>query len=261
MSPRRAARVAVAAVLAVAAVADRGPREQRDRAAGRRPPRPPRRRPTPSTLTVRYSRRPGGRRQVAHLRCTTVARDRRRLPARGRRAPRVRARARGSGLLTTGPATRTAPAARSSAARSARSSPAGSATAASGACFKRTDGCEVADWRSAMPLLPRPAEPDRMATRTDRLPIGIDDVHAAAERLRGVAHRTPVLTSRTLDERCGGRVFLKAENFQRDRRVQVPRRLQRGDRARARARRGRRLVGQPRPGASPCRRRCTACTR
>src|SRR3954465_12462871 len=54
-----------------------------------------------------------------------------------------------------------------------------------------------------------------MATQTDRLPIGIEDVHAAAERLRGVAHRTPVLTSRTLDERCGGRVFLKAENLQR----------------------------------------------
>jgi threonine dehydratase len=54
-----------------------------------------------------------------------------------------------------------------------------------------------------------------MTTETDRLPIGIDDVHAAAERLRGVAHRTPVLTSRTLDDRCGGRVFLKAENLQR----------------------------------------------
>jgi threo-3-hydroxy-L-aspartate ammonia-lyase len=54
-----------------------------------------------------------------------------------------------------------------------------------------------------------------MATQTDRLPIGIDDVRAAAERLRGVAHRTPVLTARTLDERCGGRVFLKAENLQR----------------------------------------------
>jgi threonine dehydratase len=54
-----------------------------------------------------------------------------------------------------------------------------------------------------------------MTTQTDRLPIGIDDVHAAAERLHGVAHRTPVLTSRTLDERCGGRVFLKAENLQR----------------------------------------------
>jgi threo-3-hydroxy-L-aspartate ammonia-lyase len=54
-----------------------------------------------------------------------------------------------------------------------------------------------------------------MATQTERLPIGIDDVRAAAERVRGVAHRTPVLTARTLDERCGGRVFLKAENLQR----------------------------------------------
>jgi threonine dehydratase len=54
-----------------------------------------------------------------------------------------------------------------------------------------------------------------MAMQTEQLPIGIDDVRAAAERLRGVAHRTPVLTARTLDERCGGRVFLKAENMQR----------------------------------------------
>ncbi|HEY0394629.1 MAG TPA: threo-3-hydroxy-L-aspartate ammonia-lyase [Candidatus Elarobacter sp.] len=41
------------------------------------------------------------------------------------------------------------------------------------------------------------------------------DVRAAAERLRGVAHRTPVVTSATLDERTGARVFLKAENLQR----------------------------------------------
>src|ERR1700754_3810901 len=55
-----------------------------------------------------------------------------------------------------------------------------------------------------------------MATETEqRLPIGIEDVHAAAARLDGVAHRTPVLTSHSLDERCGGRVFLKAENLQR----------------------------------------------
>ena len=42
-----------------------------------------------------------------------------------------------------------------------------------------------------------------------------DDVVAAAARLRGTANRTPVITSRTLDERTGARVFLKAENFQR----------------------------------------------
>ncbi|GAA1149541.1 pyridoxal-phosphate dependent enzyme [Kribbella jejuensis] len=45
--------------------------------------------------------------------------------------------------------------------------------------------------------------------------LSLTDVQAAADRLAGVAHRTPVLTSRTLDERVGARVFLKAENFQR----------------------------------------------
>jgi threonine dehydratase len=45
--------------------------------------------------------------------------------------------------------------------------------------------------------------------------IDLDDVRAAARRLHGVAHRTPVLTARTLDELTGARVFLKAENLQR----------------------------------------------
>ena len=45
--------------------------------------------------------------------------------------------------------------------------------------------------------------------------ITLADVEAAAERLRGVAHRTPVMTSRTLDERTGAQVFLKCESFQR----------------------------------------------
>ena len=45
--------------------------------------------------------------------------------------------------------------------------------------------------------------------------VAFDDILAAAERLRGVAHRTPVVTSRTLDARTGGRVFLKCENLQR----------------------------------------------
>jgi threonine dehydratase len=47
------------------------------------------------------------------------------------------------------------------------------------------------------------------------LPISFDDVLRAAGRLRGVAHRTPVVTSRTLDARTRGRVHLKAENLQR----------------------------------------------
>jgi len=41
------------------------------------------------------------------------------------------------------------------------------------------------------------------------------DIQDAAARLRGVAHRTPVLTSRTLDDLLGAQVFMKAENLQR----------------------------------------------
>lgn len=41
------------------------------------------------------------------------------------------------------------------------------------------------------------------------------DIRSAAERLEGVAHRTPVLTSSTLDERVGAHVHLKCETFQR----------------------------------------------
>ena len=45
--------------------------------------------------------------------------------------------------------------------------------------------------------------------------MDFDKVSAAAAILSGVAHRTPVMTSRTLDEQSGCRVFLKCENFQR----------------------------------------------
>jgi len=41
------------------------------------------------------------------------------------------------------------------------------------------------------------------------------DVVAAAGRLQGHAHRTPVLRSGTLDQRLGAQVFFKCENFQR----------------------------------------------
>ncbi len=50
---------------------------------------------------------------------------------------------------------------------------------------------------------------------TPDLPVAFADVQDAARRLHGLAHRTPVVTSRTLDERVGARVFLKAENLQR----------------------------------------------
>ncbi len=45
--------------------------------------------------------------------------------------------------------------------------------------------------------------------------IGIEDVRDAARRIEGLAHRTPVLTSRALDAATGAQVFLKAENLQR----------------------------------------------
>lgn len=45
--------------------------------------------------------------------------------------------------------------------------------------------------------------------------VGFSDVQAAAERLRGVAHHTPAVRSRTLDERCGAEVYVKCENLQR----------------------------------------------
>ena len=45
--------------------------------------------------------------------------------------------------------------------------------------------------------------------------VDFSHVEAAAARLAGVAHRTPVLTSRTLDARLGAHLFLKAESLQR----------------------------------------------
>jgi threonine dehydratase len=54
-----------------------------------------------------------------------------------------------------------------------------------------------------------------MITVTPRLAIAFDDVSAAARRLRGIAHRTPVLTSRTANERMGAQLYFKCENLQR----------------------------------------------
>jgi threonine dehydratase len=45
--------------------------------------------------------------------------------------------------------------------------------------------------------------------------LGIADIERAASRLAGVAHRTPVLSSRTLDALTGARVWCKAECMQR----------------------------------------------
>jgi threo-3-hydroxy-L-aspartate ammonia-lyase len=47
------------------------------------------------------------------------------------------------------------------------------------------------------------------------LAISYEDVAAAAQRLAGIAHRTPVLTSRTANDETGAELFFKCENFQR----------------------------------------------
>jgi threonine dehydratase len=45
--------------------------------------------------------------------------------------------------------------------------------------------------------------------------VSFEDVREAARRLSGIAHRTPVATSRTLDERLSAKLLLKCENLQR----------------------------------------------
>jgi threonine dehydratase len=47
------------------------------------------------------------------------------------------------------------------------------------------------------------------------VPIGIEDIRQVAERIAPWVHRTPVMTCRALDVRCGASVFLKCENFQK----------------------------------------------
>jgi threonine dehydratase len=45
--------------------------------------------------------------------------------------------------------------------------------------------------------------------------IPLSEIRAAAERIRGHVHRTPLLSSRSIGEAAGGRVFLKCESFQK----------------------------------------------
>ena len=45
--------------------------------------------------------------------------------------------------------------------------------------------------------------------------LNFTDIQTAATRIKGVAHRTPILTSTTLNAMLGCEVFMKAENFQR----------------------------------------------
>ena len=60
---------------------------------------------------------------------------------------------------------------------------------------------------------PTSHHPDRIDR--ERLVVSPEEIREAARRIGGVAHRTPVLTSRTADERTGGKLFFKCESFQR----------------------------------------------
>lgn len=50
---------------------------------------------------------------------------------------------------------------------------------------------------------------------TEPVAVRFEDIAAAARRIAGHAHRTPVLRSRTANERIGAELFFKCENFQR----------------------------------------------
>jgi thiol-disulfide isomerase/thioredoxin len=60
----------------------------------------------------------------------------------------------------------------------------------------------------------RAAEMNANTTTSAPLAVTWDDVASAAERLRGVAHHTPVMTSGTLNEKSGVSLFFKCENLQ-----------------------------------------------
>ena len=51
--------------------------------------------------------------------------------------------------------------------------------------------------------------------RNEQLPVTYQDIEAAAQRLKGQAHITPVLTSQTVNSLTKAQVFFKCENFQR----------------------------------------------
>ena len=61
----------------------------------------------------------------------------------------------------------------------------------------------------------KPSATSEATAEVTSLSVTYADVEAAARRLTGIAHRTPVLTSRTVNQRTNAQVFLKCENFQR----------------------------------------------
>ena len=61
----------------------------------------------------------------------------------------------------------------------------------------------------------KPSATSEATAEVTSLSVTYADVEAAARRLTGIAHRTPVLRSRSVNQRTNAQVFLKCENFQR----------------------------------------------
>lgn len=55
----------------------------------------------------------------------------------------------------------------------------------------------------------------RSSSNAEYLPVSADDIEQATVQLRGVANRTPVMTSRQINAQTQAEVFFKCENFQR----------------------------------------------
>src|SRR5882724_6918919 len=85
----------------------------------------------------------------------------------------------------------------------------GAAPAASGVCLKR--------WPATAPIAKLAPHRERAFPRRRRggLMLALKEIRDAHTRIRDKIHRTPVLTSATLDAQCGGSLFFKCENFQK----------------------------------------------
>src|SRR5262245_20162218 len=65
-------------------------------------------------------------------------------------------------------------------------------------------------WRAG-PNAPGSPEQTVMSTYA----VDLEDIRAAAERIAGIAHRTPVITCATLDRLAGRKLYFKCENLQK----------------------------------------------
>src|SRR5262245_2096385 len=70
-------------------------------------------------------------------------------------------------------------------------------------------------WPSVFSLANQGAAERKAELRMPPYAATLDDVRAAAERIAGLAHRTPVVTCATLDRLAGRALFFKCENLQK----------------------------------------------